>query len=158
MHRVGLVCVWKGGEASGGGDLHKNDGAHDNDPSEGAHGTRAGLADEGRDDEVDGGDPEEDLDGVDDGVGLEGLPPLESPDVFGEELVGDETERLGTLCICDVPVRFQSSGAFRARVVGGARQLTKARPILPLPENGTPMVTLTMVRMMMGRMNTTSTM
>lgn len=41
---------------------------------------------------------------------------------------------------------------------GASGRLTKARPILPLPENGTPMVTLTMVRMMMGKMNTTSAM
>lgn len=97
---VGIIMVYEENTSVGGGGYsHEDDGAHDNDPSEGAYGSVAGLADQGGDDEVDGGDPEEDLDGVDDGVGLEGLPPLEDPDVFGEELVGDEDERLGTLYI-----------------------------------------------------------
>lgn len=79
--------------------------------------------------------------------------------MLGEELVGDEAERLGTLYICDILLDFRWIFLGMCMCVGGgARQLTKARPILPLPENGTPMVTLTMVRMMMGRMSVISTM
>lgn len=85
------------GEEPGAERAH-DDGEDDDDPAEGADGAGAGLADEGGDGEVDDGAPEDDLGAVDDGVGLEGAPALEALDVLCQELVGDEDERLGTLC------------------------------------------------------------
>lgn len=106
---VRLEVEPRDGEEPGRQRAHE-DGADDDDPAEGAGGAVARLADEARHGEVDDGAPEDDLDAVDDGVGLERPPPLEGLDVLGEELVGDEDERFGTLVIGDGPLVHRSRG------------------------------------------------